>query len=384
MTKNKKLRILVFIDWYLPGYKAGGGQRAFANLVSHLRDEFDFYILTRDCDFQESEPYEGIQRNEWTEMSSGEFVYYFPEKEVSFNRYRELFKEVNPDRIYINGIYSYKFSILPLILLRNTAFNDKIILGTYGMLAPTAIRIKGWKKRLFLYIAHIAGLYKNVVFHATSEQEEIDVKNVFGEKTKVMLAPHLPVKNFPNLIDKIKKEGELKMISLARISPEKNTLFALECLKEVKMAKVVLDLYGPLYDLEYWEKCLEVLNSLPSNVVITHKGIAEGNRVLDLLASYDCLFMPTRGENFGYSILESFMAGRPVIISNRTPWKGLEAKKAGFDLDLSNPECFTNAVESLAALNQDEFSVMCHASWNEAKAFVNNPELRELNSVLFL
>jgi hypothetical protein len=34
MTKKK---ILVFVDWYLPGYKAGGQIRSVASMVGHLK-----------------------------------------------------------------------------------------------------------------------------------------------------------------------------------------------------------------------------------------------------------------------------------------------------------------------------------------------------------
>ena len=37
-----KPRVLVFIDWYAPGYKAGGPVRSLVNLVDHLRDRIDF------------------------------------------------------------------------------------------------------------------------------------------------------------------------------------------------------------------------------------------------------------------------------------------------------------------------------------------------------
>ena len=46
----EKKKILVFIDWYLPGFRAGGPIRSCANLISHLSDEFDFNIVTTDTD----------------------------------------------------------------------------------------------------------------------------------------------------------------------------------------------------------------------------------------------------------------------------------------------------------------------------------------------
>jgi glycosyltransferase involved in cell wall biosynthesis len=384
MNNDTKRKVFAFIDWYLPGYRAGGGQRAFANMVAWLREDFDFYIITRNTDFLESEPYMNVKTDTWNELAKGENVYYATENRVGFSLFAKLFKEVNPDYVYVNGIYSPKFSIFPLIFLRWKRFKGRLVLGTYGMLAPTAIQIKQGKKKLFLQIARALGLYRNITFHATSEHEERDIKAVFGANWKIKYAPHLPVKEFPDFKEIEKIPGELRLISIARISPEKNTLFALECLSTINAGKVIFDLYGPLYDREYWEVCQEVIDQLPKNVEVTYRGIAAGNEVMELLTEYHCLFMPSRGENFGYAILESFIAGRPVLISNQTPWKELEKKNCGFDLPLEPKEAFSKLITNMSGLSQKEFNEMCRGAQLRAKEFVDNPDLRVMNSSLFI
>jgi len=46
MSEENKRVILVFVSFYLPGYKAGGPVRSIANIVDHLNDEFYFRIVT--------------------------------------------------------------------------------------------------------------------------------------------------------------------------------------------------------------------------------------------------------------------------------------------------------------------------------------------------
>ena len=53
-------KVLVFVDWYSPGYKAGGPVRSMVNLVAHMNDSIDFHIVTSDTEYTESTPYEGI------------------------------------------------------------------------------------------------------------------------------------------------------------------------------------------------------------------------------------------------------------------------------------------------------------------------------------
>ena len=383
MHKEKK-KVIAFIDWYLPGYRAGGGQRAFANMVSYLREDFDFYIITRNTDFLETEPYENVTTGAWNKLADGENVYYASESAIGYTLFARLYEEIKPDYAYVNGVYSPKFSILPLLLLKWKSFKGRVILGTYGMLAPTAIQIKQGKKKIFLKLARLLGLYRNVHFHATSEQEMNDIRAVFGSAQEMQYAPHLPVKEIPAFRKIEKQSGELRLISVARISPEKNTLFALECLEGLKPegGSVVFDLYGPVYDQDYWRECEEVMDRLPDGIKVNYKGIVNGNEVIDTISQYHFLFLPTRGENFGYVILESFMAGRPVLISDKTPWRDLEKKKAGFDLPL-NISVFQTEIKHILKMTSVEYEDFCRGAYAEGKRFVEDPELKEGNRALF-
>ena len=59
--KNKlKKTILCFVDYYLPGYKAGGPIQSIANLVENLGDEFEFYIICNDRDQLDRQPYANV------------------------------------------------------------------------------------------------------------------------------------------------------------------------------------------------------------------------------------------------------------------------------------------------------------------------------------
>ena len=73
-----------------------------------------------------------------------------------------------------------------------------------------------------------------------------------------------------------------------------------------------------------------------------------------VMAGYDLMFMPTLGENFGHAIFEALGAGTPVLISDRTPWRNLEARRAGFDLSLDDPAAFAAAIDRTAAQTPDE------------------------------
>ena len=81
------------------------------------------------------------------------------------------------------------------------------------------------------------------------------------------------------------------------------------------------------------------------------------------------MILPTQHENFGHVIMESWQAGCPVIISKNTPWKDLESKQLGFDLDNNNLESYVKAIHHFAKMNQLEFDKWSRASYDFGKAF---------------
>ena len=84
-------------------------------------------------------------------------------------------------------------------------------------------------------------------------------------------------------------------------------------------------------------------------------GVFEVNGLNAVLAESHALYMPSAGENFGHTMLEALTAGRPLLVSDRTPWRGLAAEHAGWDLPLDRPEAFTETVERLCAMDQAEY-----------------------------
>jgi hypothetical protein len=112
---QEKKKILIFIDWFLPGYKAGGPVRSIANMVEYLKDEYAFYIVTRNTDYTEITPYKDIKSNEWIDFSEGVKVYYASIENQNLSTFKDIISSAKFDIAYINGIYSWKFSIMPLI-----------------------------------------------------------------------------------------------------------------------------------------------------------------------------------------------------------------------------------------------------------------------------
>jgi glycosyltransferase involved in cell wall biosynthesis len=329
MNNSAKKNILITIDWFLPGSNSGGPVRSIANMLEHMSD-VNFFILTRNTDYCSNEEYPDVVPNTWIPFAPHVQVYYFSKEQLTKKNMTRVIAELHPDVVYINGVYSRFFSILPLNIARK--LHLKTVVAARGMLSPHALAVKVLKKKLFLKLANSRDWYKEVVFHATQEQESTDIQQVIKKFRSIEVIPNFPrgIKD-TEMIEISKTKGEVRFIALGRIAEEKGTLVSIEALQKVE-GNVRLDLYGTIYDTVYWEKCQEKINTLPEGIKVHYMGNLNPDEVMTTLMNYHFLLLPSKGENFGHSILEAFLANRPVIISKHTPWKDLEEKQMGFDV----------------------------------------------------
>ena len=371
---SEKKKILIFIDWFLPGYKAGGPIRSVANIIDHLSKDFIFKIITTDTDYLEKEPYKDNESNKWMEFNNNTSIYYFSKENLTKNKLKGLIKNTEFDIAYINGIYSFYFSILPLFLLRKR--KKKIIVAARGMLSKHAFSSKSFKKTIFLKIIKLLGLYKNVIFQATDKNEAIEIKEIIKKHKEIITVPNLPKKLIcSENIQRKKEAGTLRLVSIARISTEKNTLFALDVLQGIKYnGKIQFDIFGSVYNEEYWLQCKNRINKLSENINVSYKGSIDSSKVHGIFSNYHFSFMPSKGENFGHSILESFTAGCPVIISHKTPWQSLDEKNIGWDISLNNKEKFQSVIQKCIDMKQEEYGTMSENAFNFAPDYFSSSD----------
>lgn len=374
-----KLKLLIFIDWYKPGYKAGGPIRSVSNMVDALKDNFQFYIVTRNTDYLETTPYPNINTNQWNEVDNAQ-VYYLSKEKINRQTLHTLIDKVQPDIIYCNSFYSPYFSLIPIHYAKKKKI--KTILAVRGMLSKGSLSVKKAKKRTFINFIKWVGLFKNITFHATTHEEKKDISAIFGKNTQIIIANNLPEQKSITFKEKNKSENTLSLVSIARIAPEKNTLFAINVLKHCKQ-NVVFDIFGPIYNQEYWSECLKSINELPVNVNVNYKGALPHDEIDAVLQQYHALFLPSTGENFGHIIIEAMSNSCIPIISDKTPWQNLASQNVGFDLSLSNPENFAATIDNLALMDEPSLKKMAKNAFHYTQEITNNQSLIKPYQQLF-
>jgi glycosyltransferase involved in cell wall biosynthesis len=367
-------KLLICYSYFLPAYKAGGPIQSIANLIRNLHADFDIYVLTSNTEFggQVLE----IEPNQWVdfEQNKAKVMYLSPENH-SFFAIKKILQHLQPDKIFVNGLYSVPFTWVPALL-----YPAKTIVHVRGMLHPGALNQKSFKKRLFLAGIKITGLQSKVTFCVSDETEALNTKAVFGEKVKVQIAQNFPA-SFEALPALHKEVGEIKLVSIALISPMKNHALVLEALQQVQ-SKVVWDIYGPIKDQKYWDQCKQLILNLSSNCEVNYKGELNPTQVYTTLQNYHVFILPSESENFGHALYEAMIAAKPIMTSCHTPWNDLNENLAGWNVQL-NTNAIQDAIENAAALQNETYISMTEKVRDYAVKAINREKIVNENIKLF-
>lgn len=151
---------------------------------------------------------------------------------------------------------------------------------------------------------------------------------------------------------------------------------------EKYLKKVEVYFYGQFFDNEYQAFFFENIKLFPNAF---YRGVLQPNEVLSSLKSYEVLVLPTRynGEGFPGVIIEAYLAGIPVIVSN---WMYLSEfvihRETGYIFDLETESDFYNYILELVNDNllhnkmkqhalENSLKYTQHSAWNILSKFIN-------------
>lgn len=373
-------KVLVFADYYWPGYKSGA-LRTVVNMVDRLGDRIEFYVITRNHDGGDPAPYTSVKANAWNQAGKARVYYAEPDK-LTRGLIKRLVDEVRPDAVYLNSCFAgMSVKYLTLRRLRKIP-KIPVVLAPEAELMPSNLRLKGGKKRLYCAVAFPLGFYRDLVWKAASEPEIRDIRQMVGSDSDVHLAPNMPppaiLPDYRAADKPEKRSGQVRLVFVSRIMDKKNLTFALRLLREIK-GEVVFDIYGPLEEPAYWAECEALIAQLPPNVQAKYCGSVVHEEVAPTLSRYHFFVLPTLGENFGHVIIESFAAGTPALISDRTPWRDLTAQQIGWDIPLEDEAAWLATWQRTVEMDGAEYTKWAAAARDYAVKWLASPELETSN-----
>jgi len=375
---NKK-KLLIFIDWYYPAFKAGGPIKSVHNIANAFKEELDISIVTSAYDLNDEQPLKEVDLNKWV-VPNGIRVIYLDNEHQKKANLKALIEDVGPDIVYFNSLFSKPFTLIPLAIAKKLKV-EKIVVAPRGMLGQAALEIKPLKKRLFISLSRMLGLFRGVLWHASSELEKKEIQITFGKLIDVVIAQNIAgIATQRKLREDFKKVGHLKLIFFSRINEKKNLKFSIQVLNKIDNPNISLDIYGPIEDEEYWNECQQLMKNV--NVYYAYKGLIHPSQLSKVLKEYHYLFFPTKHENYGHVITESLCASLPVIISNNTPWIDLEKENVGFDMPLEISS-FANQIQLLLNEGQEDYIKRVSAAFDYSNKYIVHNNVVEQNRKLF-
>ena len=379
LPTDRPLRILAVVEWYPPAYRAGGPIRSVHNLMRLLQAQTPHHleVVCGDRDLGASEPLEGVPVDVPHDQDGIAVTY---RSEVSLAWWREKLRGSDdapaPDVLYLNSLFSLPFALQPLRAARELGI--RVVLAPRGMLGGGALAIKPVKKKLFMTVARWVGWFRDVRWHASTEVEAAEVREVFS-KAEVCTALNVPL--FEAICESPQWGGETVWIMLGRIQRKKNLHFALEALQDVDLTghELVVELVGLAEDEAYLER---LLGMAKPGLKVVHRGPVPPHELGEVWGRAHALLMPTTHENFGHAVVEAWAHGRPVLLSDQTPWRELKRNDLGWELPLDRVVWVEGLSEALN-WSPETWRRMSEACRAKHRALVEDAGLVAANRALF-
>jgi len=279
---------------------------------------------------------------------------------LSISTYYSVIK--NFDIIHIFGIWT-PFSNIMIYLARK--MKKKIIVSPIGYLERWSLKQSKLKKIIAwnLYQKKILELCDYA--HVTSQEELYSLKKLNLRNVKILFIPHGKINKIYSEIEISKNKKKKIALFFSRIHRKKGLLELVESWNILKPENWELDITGPISDLNY-KKIIEkkiIQYNLEKKIYFSAPVFDEYSKKSKILSS-DLLILPSKNENFGFSICEAMFLSRVILCSSETPWQEINDLGVGFCLPLNNKEEISLALKKIFSLNDDQLSIIGNKAKN--------------------
>jgi glycosyltransferase involved in cell wall biosynthesis len=320
MGAKLSMRVAVFTDAYLPGFKAGGPIASISRIVK-ADPETEFRIITRDRDVGDNAPYQGSIPRAWQRVGGALVGYLRPGPRDTWWIRSEL-RRWEPHFYSFNSLHSPWFTILPLLAIRIGLLpRSTVVLAPRGETSSGALALKSRKKLWWRpVIRNLVG--SRVVWQVTSPREAEDVRNWWGSplpadhrfvvQVNLSVAPSIKASKGP-------KDDRPVVTFASRIVRKKGLEEAIRILGQVDVP-FVFRVAGTIEDYEYWHECQRLAQEFWPQGVLAYSGTYDPSSIQAIFSESSLFIFPTHGENFGHVVAEALSVGCPVVIASDTPW----------------------------------------------------------------
>lgn len=240
-------------------------------------------------------------------------------------------RSFQPEIMHVHGLWlPFNWTSSRIALDHNIPF----IISPRGTLSAWALKHKGIKKRIIWNLIQEKLLCAAIAIHATSEQEALDIRNV-GVASPIAIIPNaVELPSFLNSIQQQQKAANRSRTALflSRIHPVKGLESLIIAWSRIRPKDWRLLIVGP-DENGHKAEIERLINSLGLSNMCKIQAAANSTDKWSHYQQSDLFILPSLSENFGLVIAEALAVGKPVITTNKTPWKSIQDNKCGWWID---------------------------------------------------
>ena len=269
------------------------------------------------------------------------------------NNYKIILK--NFDIIHIFGIWS---PFLYVIFHYAKKLGKKVIISPIGYLESWSLAQSRIKKKIAWYFYQKKILEKADTIHVTSQQEFDSIKKLNFNNKNIIFLPHGNLEIIYSDLKRTKKKNNniKKMLFFSRIHKKKGLLELVEAWNILRPQNWKLDITGPISDINYKNILKKKISTyhLDEDIFFSEPIFDKYSKQSKIVNS-EVVVLPSKNENFAFSVCEAMAMGSVILTSKETPWEEINGIKAGFCINLNNLDNIVNALKKILNLKDDDF-----------------------------
>jgi glycosyltransferase involved in cell wall biosynthesis len=354
------MRVSLIIPSFYPAVDYGGPIFSSFFTTKHLSnlDNITVYVSTTNANKKMKLD---VQTNKWIKYKKNFYIKYYNETIIGafslnfiFNAWRDIKKS---DLVHIQSIFSISTVIS---LIYSKIFNKKIILSPRGQLSSWALKNGSKLKKLWL-LFFISPHAQNIIFHATSQQEKIDINSLYSD-SNIRVIPNGVDFDFYQEYQKFNRASLIKYFTNSENFCEK-IIVSMGRLHHVKGFDILIKSFCKTLKIFPNAKLLiagkddgeknnltNLINDLDLQGKVFLIGEVTDQEKVNFLANADLFVLASHTENFGNVYIESLAAGTPIIASKNTPWSEVQLNDCG-EWVSNSPNDIMNSI--IAMLRKD-------------------------------
>lgn len=232
------------------------------------------------------------------------------------------------------------------------------------------IGVGGWQKEYFEKHKIQRWMAKKINVNLLQNKLVKNDLKIKFDFENVDVIPNYRIHNHLPNISSNSDDDFLRIVFMSRINKKKGLDIVFKIAKyytNINPQKITIDFYGPIEttDEDYFFEQIEKYS------LTKYHGILQPEEIYNTLENYDILILPTQyyTEGFPGAILDAYIAGIPVLVSN---WKHanefVENGVSGFICEMSDVNQYIQKIDELIN-NKNTLKQLKEGAWEKSKLY---------------